>query len=111
MIILVSYIPKLFHPLLPVRCRNKLMFPLCAVCAQDPPESQICNHTNEERALVGTWVSEEIKKAIELGYVLVDIYEVWHFEESSDSLFRDYINSFLAMKQEAKGFLAVSYIK
>ena len=27
-----------------------------------------CTHTREERQLTGTWVTEEVKKAITLGY-------------------------------------------
>jgi hypothetical protein len=31
---------------------------------------------------VGTWVTDELKKALEKGYVVQRIYEVWHFDET-----------------------------
>ena len=32
------------------------------------------------------------------------MYEIYHFEESSDSLFRSYIDTFLKVKQESSGW-------
>jgi hypothetical protein len=49
-------------------------------------------------------VTSELQKALELGYRLDQIYEVWHFPESSHDLFASYINTFLKIKQEASGF-------
>ena len=51
----------------------------------------------------------EVQKALEKGYKLLQIHEVWHFNEvkfyDSDTkeggLFADYVNAFLKMKQEA----------
>jgi hypothetical protein len=50
-------------------------------------------------------VTSELQKALELGYRLDCIHEVWHFPESSHDLFASYINTFLKIKQEASGFL------
>ncbi|GIY69678.1 hypothetical protein CDAR_581061, partial [Caerostris darwini] len=52
----------------------------------------ICTHSDEERALTGTWMSEEI-------------YEVYHFPSTSDCLFKHYIDLFLKNKQESSGWL------
>lgn len=30
-----------------------------------------------------TWVTDEVKKAVEKGYILDKIFEVWHFERIS----------------------------
>jgi hypothetical protein len=49
-------------------------------------------------------VTSELQKALELGYRLDQIYEVWHFPKSSHNLFASYINTFLKIKQEASGF-------
>jgi hypothetical protein len=49
-------------------------------------------------------VTSELQKALELGYRLDCIHEVWHFPESSHDLFASYINIFLKIKQEAYGF-------
>jgi hypothetical protein len=46
----------------------------------------------------------ELEKALEKGYQIVQIHEVWHFPEPSDDLFKDYINTFLKIKQEASGY-------
>jgi hypothetical protein len=63
-----------------------------------------CQHIDSERSLNGTWVTSELQKALQLGYQLGQIYEVWHFPESSNDLFASYINTFLKIKQEASGF-------
>jgi len=57
---------KLLHPLLPFRANHKLLFPLCRSCAIQ--QCSTCDHTDDERALVGTWVSNEVYKALEIGY-------------------------------------------
>ena len=96
---------ELYHPVLPMKCNGKLMFSLCRTCMQTLQQEQ-CNHSEEERALTGTWVSLEIAKAIEKGYRVLEIYEVWHFAAFSHNLFKDYINTFLKIKQEASGWPA-----
>ena len=56
---------------------------------------------------------DELKKALEKGYVVQRIYEMWHFDETEQydsktktgGLFADYVNTFLKMKQEASGWL------
>ena len=94
---------ELYHPVLPLKCNGKLMFSLCRTCTQNL-QQEPCNHSDEERALSGTWVSLEITKAIEKGYKVMEIYEVWHFPAFSSDLFKDYINTFLKIKQEASGW-------
>jgi len=32
-------------------------------------------HSDEERCIVGTWVVDEVLKAIEMGYGLVDVFK------------------------------------
>lgn len=93
----------LYHPVLPYRSNNKLTFPLCRTCA-DSMQQHPCHHSDEERAISGTWVSIELMKAIEKGYHVVHVAQVWHFPEKSDELFRLYIDKFLKIKQESSGF-------
>jgi len=45
-----------------------------------------CQHNDEERSLTGTWVTDELKKALERGYVVQHIYEVWHFDETESTI-------------------------
>jgi hypothetical protein len=86
----------LYIPILPVKMNNKLLF-------------TPCQHNDEERSLTGTWVTDDLKKAFEKGYVVQRIYEVWHFDETEQydpktktgGLFIYYVNTFLKMKQEA----------
>ena len=109
-IVKASIIPPrgLYHPVLPYRSNGKLTFPLCHACtinkSQDP-----CNHSDNQRALLGTWCTPEIHKALELGYKVMKIYEVYNFRETSrydpqtgeGGLFAPYVNMFLKIKQEA----------
>ncbi|XP_066296636.1 uncharacterized protein [Branchiostoma lanceolatum] len=92
----------LFHPVLPYRVGDKLMFPLCHTCSLN--EQKKCNHTDEERSLVGTWVTIELNKAVEMGYKVVEIYEVHHFPKKTNTLFTEYIDTFLKLKQESSGW-------
>ncbi|XP_061181223.1 uncharacterized protein LOC133189847 [Saccostrea echinata] len=96
----------LYHPVLPYRTGGKLLFPLCRTCAerQDSTSKHRCQHADQERSLTGTWVTTELHKALDMGYTLERIYEVWHFSQSSRDLFRSYIDTFLKIKQEASGF-------
>ena len=96
--------------MLPYRHDDKLLFPLCARCAEEEmakpllDRSYHCPHPDEERALTSTWCSPELEKAVELGYQVLYIYEVWHFEETCKGLFEDYVNTWLKVKQEASGW-------
>ena len=93
----------LFHPVLPYRTKDKLMFPLCKTCA-DTLNQGSCTHTDEERAILGTWCHVELMKAMEKGYEVMEMHEVWHWEETTDELFKPYVNMFLKIKQEASGY-------
>ena len=79
------------------------MFPLCKTCA-DTLNQNPCTHTDEERAILGTWCHVELMKAVEKGYEVLEIHEVWHWEQITDELFKDYVDTFLKIKQEANGY-------
>ena len=79
------------------------MFTLCKICADTLNQNQ-CTHTDQERAILSTWCHVELAKAIEKGYQVLKIHEVWHFPEQTDELFKEYVNTFLKMKQEASGY-------
>ena len=82
---------------------NKLMFPLCRQCAVDKSEN--CDHTDRERYLIGTWFSEELKLAVEKGYVVKEILQVLDWaEETSEEIFKPYIKEWLKLKTEASGW-------
>ena len=95
--------PLLYHPVLPGHIGGKLTFPLCRKCAMEELEkpwltrTAACHHTEEERCIIGTWCTPELHKAVELGYRIVKIYEVWNFptDQGKEGLFADYVNKWL----------------
>lgn len=92
--------PKnLYIPVLPMHCGKfkKLVFALCSACAENF-QVDICTHEDYERALTGTWFSEEIKLAVENGYCMIEILTVWHFPQSADDLFKEYVKFFYKIK-------------
>ncbi|KAJ8933580.1 hypothetical protein NQ318_015967 [Aromia moschata] len=102
----------LYHPVLPTKMNNKLMFVLCRTCGEELNALECC-HNDEDRALTGTWVIDEVVKAVEKGYAILEIYEVWKYqverynpELKSGGLFSDYISTFLKIKQQASGWPA-----
>ena len=98
---------RLYVPVLPVKYSKKLYFPLCVKCIDEKndPERDLadknCRHTDDERALIGTWFSEELKLAVRKGYRVLRIYQVLHYAEQSGDLFKGYINAHLAEKVKA----------
>jgi hypothetical protein len=55
------------------------MFPLCSDCADNLNQGN-CTHTDEERCIVGKWVEDEVRKAIEMGYISVNVFEFLEYE-------------------------------
>ncbi|XP_033231557.1 uncharacterized protein LOC117182578, partial [Belonocnema kinseyi] len=67
-----------YLPVLSVRMHGKLMFPLCNTCCKEQIQSD-CPHVNNTNAreIEGTWVSDEIKAAIQEEYQITAIFEIW----------------------------------
>ena len=61
-------------------------------------------HADDKQALTGTWCTPELEKAVELGYTILTIHEVWHFPRSQVGLFENYVNTWLKLKVEASGW-------
>ena len=55
------------------------------------------------RAIRGTFVTPEFYAAIEAGYEVLEIYEVLHYEQHRNDIFRPFIKMWLKIKQEASG--------
>jgi hypothetical protein len=74
--------PKhLFHSVLSFRCNNSLLFCLCRSCAMEQNRTEDCTHeTDAERTLTGTWVLYEIRLAVQHGYKLVEVHEVYEYQ-------------------------------
>ena len=111
---LVDILPPagLYHPVLPVRSGEKLTFTLCGKCPQEEQNKPMlqrthyCTHTDSEHTLRGTWCTPEIVKAVQKGYVIKRIHEVWHFgpNQQKIGLFKEYVNHWLKAKQESSGW-------
>ena len=39
-----------------------------------------CTNSDEEHCIVGTWVVVEVRKAVEMGYRVIDVFEFWEYE-------------------------------
>ena len=71
-----------------------------------------CTHENvADREFTNIWVVQKIRKAVSVGYKIVNIYEIWQYEVTQynpqtmeGGHFTDYINTFLKIKQEASGW-------
>jgi hypothetical protein len=71
-----------------------------------------CRHrTDEERALSGTWVADELRLAVTKGYRITKVHEVYEYnvthydrETGEGGLFVQYIDTFLKLKAEASGY-------
>ncbi|XP_072050213.1 uncharacterized protein [Amphiura filiformis] len=105
---------NLYHPVLPFRCNNKLLFTLCRTCGEintspkvEKDESYIirkCSHDVEKRQWTGTYTTIELEEAVREGYLIQRIHQVWHFKNKSRDLFKRYISTFLRYKQESGGY-------
>ena len=111
-IVKAKFLPpnQLLHPVLPVRCNNKLKFPLCYKCAMNDTQTS-CSCNDHERAFIQTYCTSEVDVALNMGYKILEIYEVLHWKnydmydvwDQQGGLFTDYINTFLKIKQESSG--------
>jgi len=78
-LILFTIVPpqKLYHPVLPFKCNKKLIFCLCRTCVQTSCTGESLHTEDAERALTGTWVMDEVRLAVEKGYWILEIHEVY----------------------------------
>ena len=108
----------LYHPILPQRIKEvppkepqkekvasygKVIFTLCKTCAEVTYRNE-CEHTDDERSFIGTWTADEVNKAIEKRYKVLTTYEVWHFDKTTDGLFKGYIRRFMKIKLESSKY-------
>ena len=87
------------------------MFSLCCTCAENEHKGN-CTCPPHSHALTHTWCTTELTLAINMGYIILEIYEVlyWPSNEEIDGstgrggLFTEYINMFLCIKTQARGY-------
>ncbi|CAL2047004.1 unnamed protein product [Caenorhabditis brenneri] len=97
-------------PLLAMKPNGKLVFALCWTCAKYQLQ-QTCTHTDEERSFTGTFTTVEMKKALELGYVVTKVFDAIRYKhwakndaEGHGGLFTSYMNQMIALKIYASGW-------
>ena len=75
---------RLYHPVLPYRCNNKLLFCICRTCAVECNFSGECVHeSTAQRSLTSTWVLDGVRLAIQKGYQVFDIMESYEYEKTN----------------------------
>ena len=95
---------KLYIPVLPHKTKaGKLTFPLCTECVEN--KITICTHFNQRcRNLIGCWTSVELELAVSEGYIIQQVYQIYHYKERTRSLFKAFILHMLKGKLEASGY-------
>ena len=102
---------NLFLPVLPYKCNSKLMFPLCRSCCESQSQTE-CSHIDEDRSLTGTWCAPELQLAVNKGYRIIKIHEIYQYpglkvydpETKTDGLFSSYVRTNMALKIESSGW-------
>ncbi|EGT53478.1 hypothetical protein CAEBREN_25096 [Caenorhabditis brenneri] len=99
-------------PVLPVRVCDRLMFSLCTKCTKTCCQSE-CTHTDEERAINGTFTTPELKKALSLGYIVTEVFHAVKYDEwlendvdGNGGLFTSYIKEMMVEKIYSSGYPA-----
>ena len=82
---------------------EKLVFTLCKACTETRNQNK-CQHTDNERSFIGTLTTDEINIALQKGYKVIRTYEVWHFDKSTNDLFKGYIRRFMKIKLESSQY-------
>ena len=76
---------------------------MCKTCTETRNQNK-CEHSDNERSFIGTWTTDEVNLAIDKGYKVLRTYEVWHFDKSTDALFKGYIRRFMKIKLESSSY-------
>ena len=69
----------LYHSVLQYKSNSKLKFQLFFACADSMNQGK-STHNYEERCIVGTWVVDEVRRTIEMGYTSMNVFEFWEYE-------------------------------
>lgn len=101
----------LYLPVLPVKMHQKLMFGLCRSCLESLEQEDCPHELEEERALSGTWVSDEVKEAVAMNYRILSISEIWQYNvvqydraTRTGGIFAPYIDTWFKLKTLASGY-------
>ena len=78
----------------------RLVQNVCGYRQSDPVHAFRCRQNYSPKE----WCSVKVMKALEKGYRIVQLHEVWHFPQKTDTLFKEYIDTFTKIKLEASGY-------
>ena len=119
-VIKVTVLPPtdLIHHVLPLKCNGKLKFPLCYKCAC-LQNKEMCKCLDSDRMFTHTYCTPELEVAMNMGYSIIQIYEVLHWEETEvydhvtkkGGLFTGYINAFFKIKARIQWISSVYHIR
>jgi len=96
--IFLSIIPPktLMYPYLIYKSSDGVTYnTLCQKCCEN--RTKICNHSDTERAITGTYMFNEIEYALDLNYTILHIFECNIYTES-DYILKDFVNYLLYCK-------------
>jgi len=75
----------LYMPLLPWRGpQGRLLFVLCRTCGETQNHAECPHEQPEQRQLHGTWPAPEVRKAVELGYTIIKVDEIWNYPDRAE---------------------------
>lgn len=93
-------------PVLPSKVDGKLFFTLCCSCSRErnKDKGEECDHNDKQRAISGTWTTAELYLSLQKGYKIIKVFVVYQFDTSDRELFKDYLRTWIKVKQEASGW-------
>ena len=101
-LIKATVLPTITYLFCPIDMKETCTF-FSAGSVLKPVNKQNVNIENE-RCLSETWVTTELQEAKKQGYKIVQVYEIWHWPNKGNYLFRMYVDTFLKIKMEASGW-------
>ena len=90
-----------FIPFIPTNYMNKVYRVSCHACLETKSQS-LCQHTNQERAIIGTYYLHEILYALKIGYRVDTYFEIMYYEDQQPFL-RSYFSLLASQKIRFQG--------
>lgn len=84
------------------KIKNKCFSTLCTYCAASHHRLP-CQHTDLEREFIGVWTTPEFNLAVARGYIIREMFEVWHHSSKGD-LSSKFIDTCMAAKVANSGW-------
>lgn len=87
------------------RHTSALLFALCGACSDSETPPTTCPHsTPEERSWICGYTHVSLNRALDNGYRVLEIFEIWHWSRWSKDMFASYMSTFLKQKIESSGW-------